>query len=146
MFANRLNRIGYDDKMVQQAGASDHQTGMGIDVINKSMIGQSFGPKFAGTKEGRWLAEHCAEYGFVIRYPLGKEDVTGINFEPWHLRFVGLEAARYMTGTGITLEELWDQWRAYQSGLWEADVTPIMPTPAPRRSEPEEEDVILFDD
>jgi LAS superfamily LD-carboxypeptidase LdcB len=118
MFAIRMERLGYDDKMVQKAGASDHQTGMGADVINKALIGQRFGESYAGTKEGQWLAEHCAEFGFVIRYPKGKEGVTGINYEPWHLRYVGPDAARYMTDAGITLEELWEQWDAYQSGEW----------------------------
>jgi D-alanyl-D-alanine carboxypeptidase len=119
MFANRLARVGYDDKLVQQAGASDHQTGMGVDVINKALIGQRFGASFADTKEGRWLAEHCAEYGFVIRYPLGKEDITGISYEPWHLRYVSDEAAWYLTDNEITLEELWEQWDAYQAGTFE---------------------------
>ncbi|MDR0396390.1 MAG: D-alanyl-D-alanine carboxypeptidase family protein [Oscillospiraceae bacterium] len=124
MFALRMERLGYDDKMVQRAGASDHQTGMGADVINKALIGQRFGESFGGTKEGLWLAERCAEFGFVIRYPKDKVGVTGIEYEPWHLRYVGLEAARYMTDAGVTLEELWEQWEAYQAGEWVGAYSP----------------------
>jgi len=115
---NRVQRIGYDDKVVQVAGASDHQTGMGIDVISREWFGKRLNSQFFNTKEGQWMAAHCAEYGFIIRYPRGKEDVTGIIYEPWHLRYVGAEAARYMTDNGLTLEEFWDEWGAYQVGEW----------------------------
>ncbi|GHU72730.1 hypothetical protein AGMMS49992_09300 [Clostridia bacterium] len=117
-YAMRLERVGYDDNMVQKPGASDHQTGLGIDVVNYSMIGQRFSQSFINTKEGQWLADHCYEYGFIIRYLKGKKDVTGINYEPWHLRYVGEEAARYINDNSLTLEEFWDEWEAYQSGEW----------------------------
>ena len=60
---------------------------------------------FANTKEGKWVFEHCAEYGFIIRYPEGKEDITGYQFEPWHLRYVGKKVAKEIMEEGITLEE-----------------------------------------
>jgi D-alanyl-D-alanine carboxypeptidase len=106
MYDTRLKRIGYDDKVVQQAGSSDHQTGLGIDVIGTSWLGKErLTAALADTKEGMWMAQHCAEYGFIIRYPKGREDITGIIYEPWHLRYVGVEAAIYMTDNDLTLEE-----------------------------------------
>lgn len=111
---NRVKEMGYDDKLVIQAGASDHQTGMGADVISKEWIGKKFNSDFAKTKEAQWLAANCSRYGFIIRYPEGKEEITEINFEPWHLRFVGVEAAQYMMGEGLTLEEFTEQWEAYR--------------------------------
>lgn len=58
------------------------------------------------------MAANCARFGFIIRYPRDKEDITGIIFEPWHLRFVGVEVASYLMYEGITLEEFTDEWRA----------------------------------
>ena len=63
------------------------------------------------------MAAHCAEYGFVIRYPQGKEDITRIIYEPWHLRYVGVEAARYMTDNGLTLEEFTAEWQQVKSNF-----------------------------
>ena len=60
---------------------------------------------FAGTPEAIWLAEHCYEYGFIIRYPADKVDITGYKYEPWHLRYVGGELAKELTENGICLEE-----------------------------------------
>ena len=60
---------------------------------------------FANTAEGIWLKAHCAEYGFILRYPKGKEDITHINYESWHYRYVGVEIAEYIMKKGLTLEE-----------------------------------------
>lgn len=60
---------------------------------------------FGDTKEAKWLAEHAPEYGFIIRYPKGKESITGYQYEPWHLRYVGKNAAKEIAKQGITLEE-----------------------------------------
>lgn len=57
------------------------------------------------TKENQWLQEHCAEYGFILRYPAGKEDITQVNYESWHFRYVGKEAAEYIMERELTLEE-----------------------------------------
>ena len=57
------------------------------------------------TPETQWLYEHCAEYGFILRYPKGKEDITDIDYESWHYRYVGVEAATYIMEQGICLEE-----------------------------------------
>ena len=85
-------------------GHSEHQTGLAIDVSSPSVdyrLVQAFGD----TPEGRWLARHAAEAGFIIRYPAGKECITGYAYEPWHLRYVGVPAARYLMEHGLTLEE-----------------------------------------
>ena len=60
---------------------------------------------FAETAEGKWLAAHCAEYGFILRYPEGKTEQTGYSYEPWHYRFVGREAATEIMLRGLSLEE-----------------------------------------
>jgi D-alanyl-D-alanine carboxypeptidase len=112
-YYNGIQRIGYDDNSIQQAGASEHQTGLCADVINREWIGSHLKAEFAETEHGQWLAAHCAEYGFVIRYPKGKEDITGITYEPWHVRYVGVEVAEFMTRNGITLEEFWEWWEVY---------------------------------
>jgi D-alanyl-D-alanine carboxypeptidase len=112
LYSRRLERNhGVDDGYVAMPGASDHQTGLGIDVISKAWIGRSFNSAFASTAEARWMAEYCADYGFIIRYPEGKESVTHIEYEPWHLRYVGEICAQYIMSTGLTLEEFDAEWR-----------------------------------
>lgn len=86
------------DTYSARPGHSEHQTGLSIDL---NTITQSFGR----TREGRWVAEHCYEYGFIIRYPQGKSDITGYCYEPWHLRYVGVEAATKIAQSGLCLEE-----------------------------------------
>ncbi len=93
MYYNRLERNnGKDDGVVAYPGSSDHQTGLGIDVINKAGIGKKFTSAFGETKQGKWLAENCWDYGFILRYQKDKEEITGITYEPWHLRYVGAPA------------------------------------------------------
>lgn len=115
MYENRLKSKGYDDGYVQAGGASDHQTGLGFDVINNEWIKiakeSGLNSKFATTAEGQWMAENCAKFGFIIRYPEDKVDVTGIHYEPWHLRYVGVEVAMYMTENGMCLEEFVAEYR-----------------------------------
>lgn len=86
------------DTYSARPGHSEHQTGLAIDL---NTITQSFGK----TKEGRWIAEHCHEYGFILRYPEGKSHITGYCFEPWHLRYVGVETATKIAQSGLCLEE-----------------------------------------
>jgi D-alanyl-D-alanine carboxypeptidase len=83
--------------------ASEHQIGLALDIASTTYSSLEIG--FGDTKAGKWLAAHCAEYGFILRYPLGKEDVTGIQYEPWHFRYVGKVAATQIMERGITLEE-----------------------------------------
>lgn len=88
------------DTYSARAGHSEHQTGLAIDLntINSS---------FANTSESKWLKENCYKYGFIIRYPKGKEKITGYTYEPWHIRYVGKDLAKklYNKGNWITIEE-----------------------------------------
>lgn len=112
MYYNRLeNNGGVDDGVVAYPGSSDHQTGLGIDVINKAGIGKKFTSAFADTKEGQWLAENCWDYGFIIRYQPDKEEITQITYEPWHLRYVGVQVAQYMHKQNLCLEEFTTEWK-----------------------------------
>jgi len=79
-------------------GQSEHQTGLAFDINSTKWA-------FENTKEAKWLAEHCQEYGFIIRYPKGKEDITGYVYEPWHIRYVGEELAVKIKDSGLCLEE-----------------------------------------
>lgn len=91
------------DRYSARPGFSEHQTGLSVDVHAGGCDLQSC---FAVTPAGRFLAEHAWEHGFIVRYPEGKEDVTGYIFEPWHLRYVGTELAAEMRARGVTtLEE-----------------------------------------
>lgn len=83
---------------VAQVGYSEHEAGLAIDIVAKAN-------KSDDDTVWAWMKEHCAEYGFILRYPDGKEGVTGMSYEPWHFRYVGVEAAQKIMGAGITLEE-----------------------------------------
>ncbi|MBR1409278.1 MAG: M15 family metallopeptidase [Clostridia bacterium] len=113
MYYNRLKKNnGKDDGVVAYPGSSDHQTGLGIDVINKAGIGKRFTSAFADTKEGKWIAENCWRFGFIIRYQKEKEELTEITYEPWHLRYVGVQVAEYIRDQGQCLEEFTAEWQA----------------------------------
>ena len=73
----------------------------------------TLGQEFGQTREGKWLAENAPDFGFIIRYPQGKEYITGYQYEPWHLRYVGLEHAQNISQYGLTLEEYIQQLSAY---------------------------------
>ena len=98
------NGLAYASIYSAQPGNSEHQTGLAIDV-SCAEVGYSLVTKFAETKEGIWLAEHCSEYGFIVRYPEGKTDITGYAYEPWHIRYVGVRAAKYLKEHDITLDQ-----------------------------------------
>lgn len=84
-------------------GHSEHSTGLAFDIV--ALGYQMLDEGQERTAENKWLQEHCAEYGFILRYPKGKEDITYINYESWHYRYVGVEVAAYIMEKGITLEE-----------------------------------------
>ena len=84
---------------VAEPGASEHHLGLAFDVNKRGAS------SFAGTKHAEWLNEHCWEYGFIIRYQEGKEEITGFKAEPWHIRYVGVEHAMYMKEHDLCLEE-----------------------------------------
>ncbi len=115
MYDNRLDaNHGKDDGYVAYPGSSDHQTGLGVDILNYEWTKKDgMNEKFAATQEAKWMEAHCAEFGFVLRYMEDKEDVTGIRFEPWHFRYVGPEAAAYIMENHLSLEEFTLEWRGY---------------------------------
>src|SRR5699024_9549662 len=85
-------------------GESEHQTGLTMDVTSPDVDFRLI-TAFGETDEGKWLKQHAAEYGFIIRYPEGKENITKYQYEPWHLRYVGEKAATDIMDQKITLEE-----------------------------------------
>ncbi|NLB90757.1 MAG: M15 family metallopeptidase [Clostridiales bacterium] len=128
MYYNRLERNnGVDDGAVAFPGSSDHQTGLGIDVISKEWIGKRFNADFAQTKEAQWMKENCWDYGFIIRYPEDKEEITQIIYEPWHLRYVGVAAAQYIKEENLTLEEFTPIWREQMEGESSANMQSFDP-------------------
>ena len=85
-------------------GESEHQTGLCTDVSSPS-VNYQLTTDYGDAPEGKWLAKHAHEYGFIIRFPKGKEDITGYQYEPWHIRYVGQPAADEIYEKGLTLEE-----------------------------------------
>lgn len=79
-------------------GHSEHQTGLAFDL---NTINDAFGY----TDEGKWIKDNCHLYGFIVRYPEGKQEITGFKYEPWHLRYVGIELATHLYQNNLTLEE-----------------------------------------
>ncbi|MFE4242700.1 D-alanyl-D-alanine carboxypeptidase family protein [Peribacillus butanolivorans] len=106
LFDSYVKRDGYAKAITYSAlpGTSEHETGLAIDVTggNGKCAAQDC---FGGTKEAKWLQAHADDYGFIIRYPKGKDSVTGYKYEPWHLRYVGKSIAQTIMSQGITLEE-----------------------------------------
>ena len=100
LYERYVNRSGKAeaDRYSARPGHSEHQTGLAFDL-------NSIDDSFADTAEGKWVAEHCHEYGFIIRYPKGAEDITGYIYEPWHIRYLGKETAEKVHNSGLTLEE-----------------------------------------
>ena len=92
------------DRYSAKPGYSEHQTGLAADISSAS-VGYRLTAEFAGTAEGKWLSENAHLFGFIIRYPEGKEDITGYQYEPWHIRYVGNVAAAYIHENEIILEE-----------------------------------------
>ena len=91
--------LDYANNYVALPGKSEHQTGLAIDVTNEARC-------FDKTSlEAQWLANNAYRFGFILRYPEGKENITGYNYEPWHVRYVGKEAAKEIYDKNITLEE-----------------------------------------
>lgn len=92
---------------VAPPGTSEHNTGLAADIISLDyyMTHGDLEESFENDAPAIWMKEHCAEYGFILRYPKGKTDVTGIGFEPWHFRYVGVEYAAYIMENDLTLEE-----------------------------------------
>lgn len=90
-------------KSIAVPGTSEHALGLALDLISNQYDELDEGQE--DTKEAKWLAENCYKYGFILRYPPEKTAITGIIYEPWHYRYVGVEDATKITELGITLEE-----------------------------------------
>lgn len=110
LFERYVKRDGLEaaSRYSARPGHSEHSTGLAMDVsgINGKCAATDC---FADTEEAKWLAEHVYDYGFIIRYPQGKEEITGYKYEPWHLRYVGVDVAAEIKEQGITLEEYYEQ-------------------------------------
>ncbi len=120
LFNNKLYRLIYEEgvapsdapeiaaRSVAIPGTSEHQLGLAADIIDY------YYPYLNSEQENRptqkWLMEHCWDYGFILRYPNDKREITGIIYEPWHYRYVGIEAAKEIQELGLTLEEYLDQY------------------------------------
>lgn len=104
LYEGYVQRYGkaYADRISARPGTSEHQTGYAIDVKGSSYY---LNQRFGTTREGLWLAANAHKYGFILRYPNGKEHITGYIYEPWHFRFVGLDLAPKIYQSGLTVEE-----------------------------------------
>jgi D-alanyl-D-alanine carboxypeptidase len=100
LYNNYVARDGKEmaDTYSARPGHSEHQTGLAFDM-------NSTANSFAGTPEAEWLSANCHKYGFIIRYPKGKEHITGYIYEPWHVRYIGVEKAKEVFESGLCLEE-----------------------------------------
>lgn len=118
LYQNKIQRLqdtGYSRKEAEQEaavwvappGTSEHQLGLALDIVDKNY--QLLDEKQENTAVQKWLMAHCAEYGFILRYPTDKSEITGIGYEPWHYRYVGQEAAKEIMSQGICLEEYLQQ-------------------------------------
>ncbi len=100
LYNNYVKRDGKKaaDTYSARPGHSEHQTGLAVDL-------NSTANSFANTPEAKWIAENSYKYGFIVRYPKGKEDITGYIYEPWHVRYLGVEKATEVFESGLCLEE-----------------------------------------
>ena len=107
IFERKLDRMSEKQAnlSVAKPGYSEHQTGLAMDIEGETTKGTGLTEAFGESPEGIWAAKHCAEYGFIIRYPKDKTKITGYIYEPWHLRYVGREAAQEITALDVTFEE-----------------------------------------
>ncbi|MTI70445.1 MAG: LysM peptidoglycan-binding domain-containing protein [Firmicutes bacterium] len=106
IFSSKAMRMGIKkaNEYSAKPGESEHQTGLSMDVTSKS-VNFGLSQYFGETKEGKWLKKNAYKFGFIIRYQRGKKHITGYNYEPWHIRYVGKGPARIITNNNLTLEE-----------------------------------------
>ena len=114
LFNNKINKLMNEGMTYLEAykigsmnvtvpGTSEHHIGLALDILTGSYTRMDDG--FGDTEAGKWLAANASDYGFILRYPKGKEDITGIVYEPWHFRYVGREYAKDIEARGVCLEE-----------------------------------------
>ena len=113
VYQNYLARNnGVDDGYVNKPGASEHQSGLCCDILNRDYAAREYMTQdFKQTPEAHWMKENCAQFGMILRYTEDGEAATGIKFEPWHFRYVGREAAGYLSSTGMSLEAFTEEWQ-----------------------------------
>jgi D-alanyl-D-alanine carboxypeptidase len=111
LYNRKVGQVGETEaaKIVAKPGTSEHETGLACDITDKYY--ESKDESLEKTALYQWMSKHCQEYGFIVRYPKDKEDVTGIIYEPWHFRYVGVEAATYIMDKGLCLEEFLDLYK-----------------------------------
>ena len=109
VFAAEVAAVGQEaaEEAVAFPGSSEHQTGLAMDISSLS-VGLNLTQDYEHTVEGQWLAENAHQFGFILRYPKGKEAITGYKFEPWHYRYVGKEYAVEIYEKNVTLEEFFE--------------------------------------
>ena len=103
-----MDAYNVTSQAVTVPGSSEHQIGLAFDIVCGSYYNLDEG--FGDTEAGKWLADNSYKYGFVVRYLKGKENITGIEYEPWHFRYVGVDAATIMYNEDLCLEEFWDNY------------------------------------
>lgn len=106
LYNRKVEQYGSEEEaaaIVAPPGTSEHQTGLACDITDQYY--ELKNSSLEDTALFQWMSQHCQEYGFIVRYPKDKEDVTGIIYEPWHFRYVGEEAAAYIMEHGLCLEE-----------------------------------------
>lgn len=115
IYASKLDYYGGDvettEKWVALPGASEHHTGLAVDLGIYTSDGESY--DFRGENEYAWINENCYKYGFIVRYDSEKTDITGIAYEPWHFRYLGLPHAEIISGTDLCYEEYISYLKAY---------------------------------
>ena len=92
------------DKYSAKPGQSEHQTGFSMDITCEA-LNYTLDTAFGETEEGKWVSENAHRFGYIIRYPSGKEEITGYSYEPWHIRYLGIELAEKIFESGLTMEE-----------------------------------------
>ncbi len=107
LYQNYVNRDGQAaaDRYSARPGHSEHQTGLAFDIGEQGQEDLWLTEQFGETAAGKWLMDHAHQYGFILRYPKGKEDITGYRYESWHYRYVGVEKATAIKNSSVTLEE-----------------------------------------
>lgn len=114
LFDNKIMRllgegVAYDQAPIVAArsvavpGTSEHQLGLAVDIIDELYVNLDYWQQFTSVQQ--WLMANCSDYGFILRYPNEKSEITGIIFEPWHYRYVGVSTAKAIEESGLTLEE-----------------------------------------
>lgn len=105
--SSQTEALNQTEDYVAKPGESEHHTGLALDILETKWFasGKGLEAEFGDTDAGKWIDANCVEYGFIIRYPKNKEEITKIKYEPWHLRYVGKEHAQYMKENNLSFEE-----------------------------------------